>query len=77
MTDISTLPSGWVFKVEDHEGDPLPRYFLIREPNVDEAAVAVAASVNENLVHVERAASHDEIAGLRPREIRSLGTGQV
>jgi hypothetical protein len=74
-TDMPTLPHGWIFKVENHEGDPAARYIIIREPDVDEAAVAVSKRVPEKLVHVERNARNGEVAGLRPGEIRDLGVG--
>jgi hypothetical protein len=77
MTDMPTLPPGWVFKVEDHEGDEYARYLVIRESDPDEATVKISKTVAEKLVHLERNAIPGEVAGLRPGEIRSLGTGQV
>jgi hypothetical protein len=74
---MSTLPPGWVFKVEDHEGNPFAGYVVIREPDADEAALAVSKMVAEKLVHLERNATSGEVAGMRPGEIHSLGTGQM
>ncbi len=76
-TDVPQQPPGWVFKVEDHEGDPFARCLVIRQPDADEASVMIANTVAEKLVHLERNATQGEVAGLRPNEIRSLGTGQV
>jgi hypothetical protein len=76
-TDMPQQPPGWVFKVEDHEGDPFARYLVIRQPDADEAKARISKTVTEKMVRLERNAIVGEVAGLRPNEIRSLSTGPV
>jgi hypothetical protein len=69
MTDMPTLPPGWLFKVEDHQGDPLARYIMARIPDPEEAGFAVATAVPEKLVHLERNLTDGEVTGMRPGEV--------
>lgn len=71
MTNASDiLPTGWLFKVEDHEGTPFARYIAARIPDIDEAAVAVAEAIDEKTVTPVRNLSKSDVEGMQLGEVR-------
>jgi hypothetical protein len=71
---MTTKPSGWLAKVQDHEGDPLARYMKVRVSDPEEAAVTVAQQVPEKHVHLERNLTDSEVVGMRPGEVVAFGS---
>ncbi|MCA1498099.1 hypothetical protein [Bradyrhizobium sp. NBAIM14] len=75
MTDLSdTPPPGWLFKVENHKGDPFARYIAARLADVDEATAAVREAVEEKIVTLVQNLSKSEVEGMQPGEVRPYNT---
>lgn len=73
MRNISdTPPPGWLFKVENHKGDPFARYIAARIADVDEAATREV--VEENIVNPVQNLSKAEVEGMQLGEIRPYNT---
>lgn len=71
MTDVSdTPPPGWLFKVENHEGDPFARYIAASIGDVDEAEAAIREVVEEKIVTPVQNLSKGEVEGMQPGEVR-------
>ncbi|MCW2179341.1 hypothetical protein [Bradyrhizobium diazoefficiens] len=71
MTNASDAPPpGWLFKVENHEGDPFARYIAARIADVDEATEAVREVVEEKIVTPDRNLSRAEVEDMEPGEVR-------
>jgi hypothetical protein len=69
MTETLTNPPGWLAKAEDHEGDPLARYFKVRIPDPDLALETLARLVNEQMVHLVRNLAESEVVDMEPGEV--------